>query len=418
MDAEMIGLIKKTQESILSWTVDSGVYIGDINHPAYGGVHAGYDTKLKKWLFIYNEIIGYTISMLCMLYRMTGQPQYLDRAKASALFLLRHQISKDSGYVAGSFCEGLNFPDLGPMPRCYSFDTAMCIQGLLDLYQITGEKALLEAAEAAGKWLLSMQDLSGFFLSFCDVETSRRGDSGPFFYQDKGCLHAKHAIALLKLHAANGNPKYQIAAEKVCDWVLSLQDSDGAFWANTTHSYVYVHAHCYATEGLFFASEKLKIPAYSNAVTHACDWLDAKIDTRDGILGTHKARNGFRPIEAKTSKHLFKLLRRVFPRQEIATDATIQSARLFLYRYLFNNYAQGLDKAKSIIQAFIPKVLYQGKDSSAKGGLYSRLDISLGLARPSPIIATWGVLFFLSTYLILDAVIKGKRSIVSIDHLF
>jgi hypothetical protein len=382
-------------------------------------VHAGYDTKSKKWLFIYSEITGYTISMFCLLYQLTAEAQYLERAKASASFLLRHQMPEDGGYAGGSFLEGLNLPDLRPLRRCYSFDAAMCIQGLLDLHQITGEIALIKAAKAAGDWLLSMQDSSsGFFLSFYDIESRSREHPGPFFYQDRGCLHAKHAIALLKLYAATGEQKYQIAAKRVCDWVLSLQDSDGAFWANTNRSYTYVHAHCYATEGLLFAFEKLKIPAYADAISRASDWLEAEIKGRYGILGTHKVRNGFCPVEAETPKYLFRPLRRIFPRKEIATDATIQSARLFLYRYLFNDDAQGLDKAKSIIQAFIPRVLYQGKDSSAKGGLYSRLDISFGLARPSPIIATWGVLFFLSTYLTLDAMIKGKRSMICIDHLF
>lgn len=402
MNLKTIDLINKTEESMILWLLQSGVIVEDGDPCSNGGVHAGYDTKEKQWQFIYSEITGYNISMFCMLYKRTGEKRYLDIAMSSASFLLRHQYSDDGNFTAGSFPEGLNYPDLSRRPRCYSFDTAICIQGLLDLYRITRDKALLKSADRAGKWILTMQDPSGYFFSYFDPETGSKDHPGPYFYEDAGCLHAKHAIALLKLYEVTGDQNYQVAAKKVCDWVLTLQDEDGSFWVNPTKSHVYAHAHSYATEGLLFAFELLKDPAYGDAVRRACNWLEAQMDHSYGILGSHKFSAHFKPAEACTTRQFFQHFRRIFPRKEIAADATVQSARLFSYLALFGSETQRLDKIRNILSNLFSKVLNQEEDLAAKGGLHSRLDMSLGQARPSPIIATWGVLFALQASLLLE----------------
>lgn len=397
-------------KSLLSWLLDSGVCLWDPAHPACGGVHAGYDVRSRRWLFVYCEITGYAISMLCALHQATGEKSHLDAAKVSARFLLRHQTPANGGPAAGSFPEGLQVADLTPMPRHYSFDAAMCIQGLLDLYAITRDIDLLDASKAAGDWLLTMQDPSGFFLSKFDSETGLREHPGPFFHEDAGCLHAKHAIALLKLYSATKDERYERAARKVCDWVLSLQEEDGAFWANPTRSHVFAHAHCYATEGLLFACDQLGSSTYQAVVDRSCAWLEKAADKRYGILGTQKIAPGFSPSEARASHDVFGLFRRLHPRREIATDATVQAARLFLYRYLRGDDDQGAEKATRILHTLIPHVMYRGSLKNARGGLYARFDISLGFVRASPIIATWGILFAVQACLLLDAATKKEMS--------
>ncbi len=66
-------LLNKTEETLLSWLLNSGVYIQGLDNPAHGGVYAGYDIRSGRWLFIYCEITGYATSMFCMLYRFTYQ---------------------------------------------------------------------------------------------------------------------------------------------------------------------------------------------------------------------------------------------------------------------------------------------------------------------------------------------------------
>lgn len=393
------------EKSLLSWLLDSGVCLQDPAHPACGGVHAGYDVRSRRWLFVYCEITGYAVSLLCALHLATGENRYLDAAKVSARFLLRHQTP-----ATGSFPEGLQAADLAPMPRHYSFDAAMCIQGLLDLYAITRDIELFDASKAAGEWLLTMQDPSGFFLSNFDSETGLREHPGPYFHEDAGCLHAKHAIALLKLYSATKDCRYEHAARKVCDWVLSLQEEDGAFWANPTRSHVFAHAHCYATEGLLFACDQLGSSTYQAAVDRSCAWLEKAEDKRYGILGTQKIALGFSPSEARASHDVFGLFRRLHPRREIATDATVQAARLFLYRRLRGDDDQGAEKATRILRALIPNVMYRGSLKNAQGGLYARFDISLGWVRASPIIATWGILFAVQACLLLDAAPRNDMS--------
>lgn len=410
--------IDNADKNLLLWLLDSGVLIGASHHPAYGGVHAGYDVRSGKWLFVYSEITGYAASMFCRLHEVTGDARYLCAAETCAAFLLRYQAPGNSGPAAGAFPQGFALPDMTVMARHYSFDAAMCIQGLLDLYRINGDPALRNAAKAAGEWLLSMKDpSSGGFFSSVEANTGCREHAGPNFHEDLGCLHAKHAIALLKLHEATGDIKYKHSAVEVCDWVLSLQDRDGAFWANAARSYVYTHAHCYATEGLLFASHRLGEPRYRAAVDRACAWLGNSIVESHGILGTHKVASSFEPDETKASHNALRLFRRIHPRREIATDATAQAARLFIYRYLRGDGDQGLEHARTILRALVSRSMYRGAIPLGKGGLHSRFDISLGWPRPSSIIATWGVLFALHAYLLLNAASEEVRGVPIVDAL-
>lgn len=412
-------MVRFKVNSSVNWLVNSGICINEKENTMLGGVYAGYNVKQKNWDFIYNEITGYTVSAFCVLYKKTKDKTFLDLANSSASFLMKHQIPVNSGFDSGAFYKGFGLADNKPITTCFSFDVAMVIQGLIDLFQITKDEGLKQSAILAGNWLLTMQDSSGFFYAHYDLKTKSKKHPGLEFYQDGGCLHAKHAIALLKLFKISEDEKFQNRAKLVCDWVLTLQDNDGAFWVNESHSHVYAHAHCYATEGLIFAFNHFKNPKYQKAINRACEWLDKNFNRIHwGILGTHKCAKWYIPIESTSKNKWAQLFRSVYPRKEIATDATIQSARLFLYLKLVDEKDCNFYIAKKIIKNYTLKVLNKDSSLVQQGGLHSRLDISMGLRRSSPIIATWGVLFYIASDLLMEEIMTGNRSNMLINDLF
>lgn len=401
------------------WLFESGVFINDPSSKLLGGVSSGYNTKLNKWNFIYNEITGYQVSSDVLMFRNTHNHYYLVRANQSATYLISCQYKDITKFEYGSFPQGYLIDGEEVMISPFTFDSAMIIQGLLDLYAITNQTILLESAVLAGNWLLKMQDNSGFFYAKYTIESEQKYDYGPYFYNDAGCLHAKHSIALLKLYQYTKDKKYENSAKKVCDWVLSIQDSDGAFWVNPSKSHVYTHAHCYTIEGLLFAFNHFHEKKYLIAIQKACYWCINNLDKNTfSLLGTYKCSKWFNSTETFTNFKLFKLYRHLSPRREIAVDATIQTARAIYYYSLITGEDDLLIYANNILTIFIKLVETKSKIDESKDGLTSRLILTRFKNRKSPILATWPVQFYLGALDIQDKFLNKDFNNLYFNNLF
>src|SRR5690606_34134586 len=154
----------------------------------------------------------------------------------------------------GALPQGRSLPALEIMPQYYSFDVAMCVQGMLDLHFVQPDARVEQSAELMGHWLIErMQQENDSFRATYDAEKDTWEHLGDQFFDDFGCLHGKHAIGLVKLFEATGDERFASAARRVCDWVLTLQDTDGAFRASERQPQIISHLHCYTLEGLLYA---------------------------------------------------------------------------------------------------------------------------------------------------------------------
>ena len=402
------------ENKIKDWLFNSGVFVQIDNHLAYGSFRSSYDISSKSWLFYYSEITGYALSLFCLLYKKEKEKRYIESAKKSAAFLLKYQIRLNESPHQGSFPEGLRKRDKSIMNRHYTFDTAMCIQGLMDFYEIVKDDKILQSAINAGDWLVSMQLESGAFLAYYDSKTNISIHPGSEFHLDEGCLHAKHAIALYKLYNVTKDIKYKNAAVKVCNWVITLQSPDGSIWVNENKSYVYSHAHCYALEGLIYAYSVNKDSSFKEAILKGSSWLKKNINKRySGILGSHKINPQFDIIEKYTKRKYLKTFRKYFPRLEIATDASFQAARILLYMSSINNNKEDQIISERIINNLIPFVIAD----KPIFGIHSRLDISLFWPRKTPFISTWGMFFALHALILKDS-IKNNSNMRNLKYLF
>ena len=246
------------------------------------------------------------------------------------------------------------------MPQYYSFDLAMCLQGLLDLNRVQPNDGLVNAARAMGDWLTTrMLQPDGSFLAMYDQPQQEWQHPGENFFDDAGCLHAKHAIGLLKLSEVSAESRYRDAAVRVCDWVLSLQDGDGGFRSNATQSQVVSHPHCYAVEGLLYAHYVTGYERYLKAAQQAAEWL-------------LKAQNPDGSINIEYKKPWWRMGRRVVEkvRPKRVTDATAQALRI----WLLLNYLQGdsrfLDAARCAGDYLKGVQCVNSPDMNRVGGFY------------------------------------------------
>lgn len=373
----------------LDWLVHSDVRYTNGQQIARGGLSQGYNWRERSYPFVYSEITGYAISTFVNVYRWTGDPAYIGLARQSADFLMRVQGLVEGEAMHGAIPHSLSLPGLKPRHQYYSFDAAMCLQGLLDLDAVESTPELRRSAQAVGDWLVGrMQRESGAFLSMYDAPADEWQHAGDALFGDDGCLHAKHAIGLLKLGRVTGDERYTRAAQRVCDWVLGLQDDDGAFRATERVEQVVSHPHCYATEGLLFAHDVLGTAGYLEAARRAGRWL-LSVQNRDGSIGIAHKRRWWRMGSRVTEK--------LFPRR--VTDATAQALRIWLVLYYLDGDQYLLDACRRAKRFLHRMQCVSSPDENAVGGFY--------FWRGHPMMFTWCTMFALSALRALEEVDSG-----------
>lgn len=344
----------------LNWLIHSGLRHANGDQIARGGVNQGYNWRQRSYPFVYSEITGYAVSTFVNSYRWTGDESYLTLARQSAGFLLGIQILAAQSAARGAIPHSLSLPDLELRHQYHSFDAAMCLQGLLDLDAVRPAPELHNSVRAISDWLVEhMQQGSGAFLSMYDAQTNEWRHVNGDFFDDDGCLHAKHAIGLLKLGQVTGDKRYTVAAKRVCDWVLGLQDDDGAFRATEQVQQVVSHPHCYTVEGLLFAHYVLGTERYLEASRRAGEWL-LKVQNRDGSINLEYKRRWWRMGRRITEKF--------FPRR--VTDATAQAIRIWLILYYVDGDRRFLDACHRAEGFLLKMQCTSSPDRNAVGGFY------------------------------------------------
>lgn len=364
-----------------------------------GGFWHSYNLNTQTRPFIHSEMAGYAASLLTNLYKQDGSDVTLELAVSVGDFLTRIQA------LAGAFPFGI-YPGRENRieQKYYSFDAAVCASGLANLYLACGKEQYLDAIKEATNWLIKvMQNKDGSFKACWDANQEKflklRTFSG-----DRGCIHAKNAIALLKVAKITRGQAPILHARKVCDWVISLQDEDGAFWANDLKNLVFTHAHCYAVEGLLYAGNRLGESKYLEAAVKAAQWLRL-VQNRDGSF----YRN------YKLKKLGREKIDSLFPVK--ATDATAQAVRIFIAVALLEKEKVFFEAAKRGIN-FLSIMQCHSSDSNADGGFYYQLRDFLGLRRFNPSLMTWCTQFALSAISMFHRKEQYKDFSEAVEEIF
>lgn len=249
-----------------------------------GGISRGYYFS-KGWTPSHVGCAGYASESLYNLYQYTcNQEHKLVAEKVTKWLILRQH---DSGAYPKSQMRDKE-------PRVLS--TAEAMFGLLRAIEENRDKSILQAAERAGNWLLSVQDRDGAWRKFNYSHTSNE-----FTY------HAKTAFALYRLYEITNDERYRTSAIDACNWVLTQQRANGYFNRASMNGDrdPQTHLIAYILRGLIEVGIRERNAKYIKAVELAAKGLEMAYERYGFIPATLNKHwgsfNDFYKTHAKTS---------------------------------------------------------------------------------------------------------------------
>lgn len=250
--------LEAARQGAVHWLLHSG--IRPDRGPLAGAFRAWRD---GTWGWAYSEVTGYGITLLCGLARR-DMPGALDAAVGSGRWLL------DQARVGPAF--RCRMDDGAWLGHLCAFDNGMIVPALCHLHRLTGERAWLDAATATADWLAGRLDGDGGMIPKHDLATGAPVP-GARWSSRVGPYQAKVALGLLQVAALAGRPDLADAAARLCRAAARFQRPDGRFVTDPALGDTYLHAHCYAIEGLMGAVALGADPLLAAPADAATRWL-------------------------------------------------------------------------------------------------------------------------------------------------
>jgi len=406
-------------ELAVQWLLNSG--IRSVN-PVTGhcAFYEAYRTDARRHTFRYCESTGYAVSFLLNMHGRTGDTVCLEAARQAGEFLLAHQCS--AGPLRGAFPWCV---DEGGSPHSlhYSFDTGVCLQGLLALCERTGDQRFGDAAIEAASWLCGQALAGGGRVMSVSCSTS--GAFEPELLRgvwsgDGGCLHVKLTGALLHCHEHTGSGVFLEGARRIANWSRVIQNDDGSFPAFQGASSVFTHGHCYAVEGLISAWGRTGDEGTAEQVKRAACWL-LRMQNRDGSFFDHY---GLPPFISRLPGRpgILKRLAAAFGTVDSQglvrirrTDATAQAVRIMLFAHLLTGGEEFMVAALKACR-FLAGMQHTGPGASVRGGVsHARWGTGPSpVSRRSCLLPSWTAMFCAEA---LHATVLAESGELSLEGL-
>ena len=229
------------------WWLHSG-----IQFPT-GGVARYYRSDLRQNHAISTEITGYAASLLVYLHEITGDSEFLDRARSAACFLT------NAWDLASS---SMPF-EVAPDSATYFFDCGIIVRGLLAVWRATGVDQFCESAATVGAAMLrDFRASTGEFhpiLSLPDKTPVER--DALRWSRSPGCYQLKSAMAWHNLAGITGNSEFRETYQTA---VESAMRTAGDFLPGHSENAKVMdrlHAFSYFLEGLLPVAERASCAA-------------------------------------------------------------------------------------------------------------------------------------------------------------
>lgn len=226
--------------------------------------------------FLFTEVTGYAILDFLLLYSITGNQLYIDKANKSATWISNHAQDESGGVYTRFYFDRDHDAELADKSfsgkRIYSFDTAICLRGMVAIYNHTKNSRYLESAIRMGDFLAdTMIDENGEVAAIYDARLGRIDKPDPNIWSRCfGAFHSKVGEALVDLADTTKQPKYERAATALCNSLLRFQSPKGNF--ETSKGGTELHPHCYATEGLLHVGRMTSNEKFIGAAHQATVW--------------------------------------------------------------------------------------------------------------------------------------------------
>ena len=171
-----------------------------------------------------------TTYFLAELYRHTGESflrEPIERA-------FRHfaQLVLEGG-CSGKTPTGARYACVHQKEERYAGlgSTALAVVALAEYRRATGDSSYDDMARAMAEWILYMQRPDGSFAHRYDVKAGVKDEESQLLYYS-----GEAALALVRMHAVYGTPRYLEAAERALDWLIGWYDFfAGGFFYGEDH---------------------------------------------------------------------------------------------------------------------------------------------------------------------------------------
>ena len=281
--------------NLQNWLLYSGLSITDKNNENLGGVHAYFDEQNQNFGFLYPEITGYFISTLKFL--AAHNKKEIQFAENSSNWLVN--LYENYGGIIQSL-------DNKNHKLVYSFDTAICANGLLDCYDLTNNQKYLNTAKKLLDWISSKTlNSDGTLIPYFDIDSNQFLDSKEVWYKQSGCLHVKASIPFIHMYRITKDENFLKIGLKIADSVKHFRNDDGSIRLHLDEDTIQLHSLCYALEGLVHAYDVTKNKIYLEQCIESIKWCISKIENDGSIFLWHSSNNS----NAKTSYHIAQLIR-------------------------------------------------------------------------------------------------------------
>ena len=350
--------------NLTNWINSSGLFQEEGENK--GGVYSHFDQNKGEFGFLYPEITGYFINVSRFLYTLSEDPKLIERALSSAEWLIRI-YEKHGGIIQG----------IGTVSSqrnlVYTFDTAVCANAFLDCYLLTKNKNYLEFGKSLSHWIIDKAlESDGRLKPYKNLDTNSFEESNTLWYKQKGCLHIKSVIPLLRLYQITDDENFLKKSELICNTYEYYKKPDGSITLHSNNSLIHIHSLCYALEGLLHCYNVTKNKQYLKNCIECLDWCEQKIE-KDGSIELWYNSNY---SHAKTSYHISQLIRLM-----ILVNLASNSNK-------FNGSIENLSLFLSTLQA-------KDGDDRTNGGFYEEYYKTLFGWKLRKKINSWGSFFAL-----------------------
>lgn len=282
---------------ISNWVNDSGLVEKDGKHK--GGVHSYFDQNKNQFGFLYPEITGYFINTQRFLFEIFHEQSLIENASKSADWLIGI-INKFGGII-----QGIN-SDKSRGNLIYTFDTAICANAFLDCYQLTKNEKYLNHSKSLLQWIIdNALESDGTIKPYKNLDTKNFEEDTNLWYKQKGCLHIKTIIPLIRLYDLTKDEIFLNRSSLICASIQKYQKPDGSLVLHSNKKTIHLHSLCYALEGLLHYYHVTKNEEYLKKCVKCLEWCQDKIEKDGSMLLWYNSKYQ----KTKTSYHIAQLIR-------------------------------------------------------------------------------------------------------------
>lgn len=236
-----------------AWLTGSGIQETETEHA--GGFYAYYSSMDRSYSYLYSEITGYAISTLLYLDRILPFMSRDVYADFAASWLVDQAWVPDQGGFIAKF-----FPTQNKVLRqIYTFDTGMILNGMVNLYQETGNSYYLSVAAGAVEFIVDrMRSSNGMPYPIFDLDTNEFVCDTKHWSTDIQPYLGKCAIGLLNYADTTMSDRVRDYASQMLEWVHSWAQEHVEGAASHGDGAFHLHPTCYAIEALLVGGVNLE----------------------------------------------------------------------------------------------------------------------------------------------------------------